>query len=174
MALPGWVMGVRFGMASAVISAVVILMSMRPLSRFRFTIIAALLTIALVDSLADGYALMNAAIKHNGEDGGATAAVARSASSAASSIVAKVFVCGSLAVLVWLTSKRAATAAGRKVSPAVVYAVAAAFAAAQIVLTAVTTTREDRLQQMALLAGLFVVAVFLSLLLRRLLGAIAA
>jgi hypothetical protein len=165
--------GLRFGMASAVISAVVILLSMRPIARFRFTIIAALLTIALVDSLADGYALMNAAANRGGEENAEPRPdVAHSAASAVASIVAKVVVCGSLAALVWLSK---AGAGGRRltVAPWVIYAVAAAFAGAQIVLTAVTTTRSSRLPQMALLAGLFAAAVVLSLLLRRLLDAVA-
>jgi hypothetical protein len=176
MAAPGWLMGTRFGMASAVISAVVILLSMRPIARFRFTIIAALLTIALVDSLADGYALMNAAAERGvagsaaapaSVDGVAAGAEAQpepkadrahSASAAASSIVAKVIVCGSLAVLVWRSSP-----------PRLIYALAAAFVVLQIALTAFTTERDNLARAMAVLGGLFVAAVALSLVLRRLL-----
>lgn len=154
-AAPGWLLGVRFGTASAVVSAVVILLSMRPIARFRFTVIAALLTIALVDSLADGYALMNAAVNKGDE---ARPDPAHSSSAAAASIAAKVTVCGSLALLVWRASP-----------PRLIYALAAAFVVVQIALTAYTTSRDNMAGAMAALGGLFVAAVVLSLVLRRLL-----
>lgn len=165
----GWLLGLRFGMASAVISAIVILLSLRPISRFRFTIVASLLMIALVDSLADGYALLNA-VADAGRD-----ATRREAGPAVASIAAKFVVCGSLALAVYYAGR----AAGRARSPRyrrrvlLVYGLAAAFVAAQIALTTLSAEPEKRWSEAAVLAGLFAGAVLLSLALRRLLHRIA-
>jgi hypothetical protein len=151
----GWLHGVRFGMASAVISAVVLVLSLRPLHRFRVALVASLLTIALVDSMADGYALFNAA----GDVGSALA-----------SIAAKLTVCGSLAVLAFLGgrgvvgsgSRAVSTAASRRAQLAL-YGLVAAFVVGQLVLTTLTSEMEDRFRETALLVGLFVAAVVLSI-----------
>jgi hypothetical protein len=156
----GWLHGVRFGMASAVISAVVLVLTLRPLHRFRVALVASLLTIALVDSMADGYALFNAA----GDVGSALA-----------SIAAKLTVCGSLAALAYLggrgvvgrSGSAVATPASRRAQLAL-YGLVAAFVVGQLVLTSLTSEMEDRFRETALLVGLFVAAVLLSILLNKL------
>lgn len=141
--------GLRFGMASAVISAVVLVLSLRPLARFRIALVVSLLTIALVDSMADAYALFNA----EGDYG-----------SAGMSIAAKVAVCGSLAAVAYLGG-RGATATRR--TQGLLYVMAAAFVAGQLLLTVLTSDSGDRGKEAATLAGLFVAAVALSVLLNK-------
>lgn len=85
--------GLRFGLASAILSAIVILVSLRPLAKFKVAAFVALVTIALVDSIADAYALYNA------EHDSATSTSATA--TALSSIAAKVTVCGGLALVIY-------------------------------------------------------------------------
>jgi hypothetical protein len=155
----GWLAGVRFGMASAVLSAVVLVLSLRPLHRFRIALVASLLTIALVDSMADGYALFNAV-----EDLG----------TAAASITAKLTVCGSLAVLAFFAGRSGPgqtlkPTAGSKRAQVMLYALTAAFVVGQFALTMLTVeAKDDRWSEAGLLVLLFVAAVGLSLVLNRL------
>lgn len=51
--------GLYFGASSAIISSVVLIASLWPAAKFRFTLVIALVTIALVDSIGDAYALWN-------------------------------------------------------------------------------------------------------------------
>jgi hypothetical protein len=144
--VPETLHGVRFGLSSAVVSAVVLSIALRPWVRFRVTLVASLLTIALVDSLADAYALWNA----------------QSINSALLSLVTKILVCGSLAF--------AAFRGKWKVFSALV----AAFVVAQLVSVAALdrdkgTPRppSESLPDLALVGGILAVAVGLSLLLNR-------
>jgi len=139
--------GIRFGLSSAVVSAVVLSLALRPWSRFRITLVASLVTIAVVDSLADAYALWTA----------------QSITSALFSLATKLLVCGGLAL------------AAVRGSWALFRSMVAAFVVAQLVSVAVLD-REDgtlrppskALPDLALTAGIFAVAVGLSLLLNRL------
>lgn len=78
--------GIRFGLASAVVSAVVLVLSLRPIAKFRVALVASLIAIAAVDSLSDAYALWSAS-------GDFIVAGA--------SMAAKITVCGVLAVMVY-------------------------------------------------------------------------
>jgi hypothetical protein len=145
--LPESLHGIRFGLSSAVVSAVVLSIALRPWLRFRITLVASLLTIALVDSLADAYALWNA----------------QSINSAVLSLVTKVAVCGGLAYA-------AARAKWRLFS-----SLLAAFVVAQFVSVAVLDKDDGKLRapseslpDLALVGAIFAVAVALSLLLNRL------
>jgi hypothetical protein len=102
--------GVRFGLASAVVSAVVLVLSLRPIYKFRVALVASLIAIAAVDSLSDAYALWSASGDFI---------------VAGSSMAAKVTVCGVLAAMVY----------SHNVKPALVYMMTAVFVVAQIVLT---------------------------------------
>lgn len=103
--------GLRFGTASAVASSLVLLVTMRPISRFRSALVAGLLTIALVDSMADAYAIWNAT---------------ELAATVIWSLAAKVVICASLAFVV----------ARGPPSGAVAYALLAAFVVAQLFISA--------------------------------------
>lgn len=147
--------GIRFGMASAVISAVVLVLSLRPLHRFRIALVASLVTIALVDSMADAYALFNAA-------GDPISALA--------SVAAKLLVCGSLAALAYYGARDVRGSGSRSIpTPAsrrtqiILFAAVAVFAAGQLALTVATSDAEHVGQETALLAALFVGAVLISL-----------
>lgn len=104
--------GVRFGSASALVSAVVLLISIRPIAKFRLVLIVALLTIALVDSLADAYAIW---------------AARSGVMEAVFSMVSKILICGLLALMVHL-----------RVNPRIVYATLVLLVASQITFTALT------------------------------------
>lgn len=104
--------GIRFGSASALVSAVVLLISIRPISRFRVLLIVSLLTIALVDSLADAYAIW---------------ASRSGVHEAIFSLVSKILICGLLALMVHL-----------KVNPKTIYTTLAILVVAQIAFTALT------------------------------------
>lgn len=145
----GWLSGVRFGMASAVLSAVVLVLSLRPLSKFRTALVASLLTIALVDSMADAYALFNAV---------------GDLATAAASIGAKFTVCGVLAAMAYFGGRRPSAAAATQRG---LFLVTAAFVAGQMLLTLFTGDVKHRGEQAAMLGGLFVVAVIISIGLNR-------
>ena len=158
--------GLRFGLASAVLSSVVLVLSLRPIHRFRVALVASLLTIAVVDSMADAYALFNAA---------------GDLASAGASIVAKLVVCGSLAILAYFAGRAGSrrrgsgsSAPGSVETPAsrraqlLLYAVVAAFVAGQLLLTVLTSESGEGFKDVALLAGMFVGAVALSLAMNRL------
>jgi hypothetical protein len=139
--------GIRFGLSSAVVSAVVLSIALRPWVRFRITLIASLLTIALVDSLADAYALWNA----------------QSINSAVLSLVTKITVCGGLAF--------AAVRSNWKLFTSLL----AMFVLAQFVSVAVLDKDDGKprppteaLPDLALVGAIFVIAVGLSILLNRL------
>lgn len=139
--------GIRFGLSSAVVSAVVLSIALRPWVRFRITLVASLLTIALVDSLADAYALWNA----------------QSITSALLSLATKVLVCGGLAF---------AAAANKW---ALFRSLLAIFVVAQFVSVTVLDKDDGKprapseaLPDLALVGGIFAIAVLLSLLLNRL------
>ncbi len=104
--------GIRFGSASALVSAVVLLISIRPIHKYRVLLIVTLLTIALIDSLADAYAIW-AARSNTWE--------------ALFSLVSKVVICGLLALMVHL-----------RVQPRIVYAALVVMVVSQIVFTALT------------------------------------
>jgi hypothetical protein len=152
----GVMAGVRFGMASAVLSAVVLVLSLRPLARFRIALVASLLTIALVDSMADAYALFNAV-----DD----------ITTAAGSIAAKFGVCGTLAAIAYFGGRRPGQL--RK-TQGVLYVVTAAFVVGQLLLTLFTGEEKERGHQAALLLGLFVAAVVISLGLNRIVARLEA
>lgn len=125
---PGVLEGVRFGMASAVVSSVVIILSLRPMHKYKVALVAALLAIALVDSLADAYAIWNA--------WGDT-------ESSIASMVTKIIICGSLALMiVYAKGKGRAAASPRTrrfaIPPGLIYAVLMIFVAGQLILTIVT------------------------------------
>jgi hypothetical protein len=101
--------GIRFGLASAVVSAVVLVLSLRPIAKFRVALVASLIAIAAVDSLSDAYALWSAS-------GDFIVAGA--------SMAAKITVCGVLALMVY-----------HRVHNSAVYIVTALFVVAQIVFT---------------------------------------
>jgi hypothetical protein len=101
--------GLRFGTASAVTSSLVLLLSMRPMGQFRSALVASLLVLAFVDSLADAYAIWNTRVSFG---------------DVVVSIVSKLVVCGSLAFAVY-----------KGWAPIVVYGLLAAFVAAHLVLT---------------------------------------
>jgi lysylphosphatidylglycerol synthetase-like protein (DUF2156 family) len=101
--------GIRFGLASAVVSAVVLVLSLRPVSKFRVALVASLIAIAAVDSLSDAYALWSAS-------GDFIVAGA--------SMAAKITVCGVLAAMVY-----------NRVHHSAVYVVTMAFVVAQILFT---------------------------------------
>lgn len=103
--------GLRFGTASAVASSLVLLVTLRPISRFRSALVAGLLTIALVDSMADAYAIWNAKER---------------ASTVGWSLGAKVIICASLAFVVARGSARSKTP----------YVLLAAFVGAQLLISA--------------------------------------
>ena len=150
----GALAGVRFGMASAVLSAVVLVLSLRPLSKHRIALVASLLTIALVDSMADAYALFNAV----GDLG-----------TAATSIAAKFAVCGSLAAVAYFSNR---TARGMKHGQRVLFALTATFVVGQLALTVATSEQKDRTKEIGILVALFVGAVVLSLGLNRIVASL--
>jgi hypothetical protein len=94
------------------VSAVVLLISIRPIHKYRVLLIVTLLTIALIDSLADAYAIW-AARSNTWE--------------ALFSLVSKVVICGLLALMVHL-----------RVQPRIVYAALVVMVVSQIVFTALT------------------------------------
>jgi hypothetical protein len=145
----GALAGVRFGMASAVLSAVVLVLSLRPLAKFRTALVASLLTIALVDSMADAYALFNAV---------------GDLATAAASIAAKFTVCGVLAAMAYFGGRRPGAVAATQRG---LYLVTAAFVAGQLLLTLFTGDAKHRGEQAAMLGGLFVAAVIISIGLNR-------
>jgi uncharacterized membrane protein YjgN (DUF898 family) len=126
--------GIRFGGASALVSAVVLLTSMRPIARFRLLLIVALLTIALVDSLADAYAIW---------------AARESTSEAVYSMMTKIFICGILALMIHY-----------KVRSGIIYVALVAMIVAHLVFTALTQ-HDDGMATFKLL-GIFLVAVVIS------------
>jgi hypothetical protein len=132
--------GIRFGGASALVSAVVLVISMRPIARFRLLLIVALLTIALVDSLADAYAIW-AARESTGE--------------AVFSMITKILVCGLLALLIHL-----------KARDRTIYAVLVVMIVVHLGFTALTQ-HEDGMATFKLL-GIFAIAVVVSLGMHRL------
>lgn len=132
--------GIRFGGASALVSAVVLLTSMRPIARFRLLIIVALLTIALVDSLADAYAIW---------------AARESTAEAVFSMITKILICGLLALMIHY-----------KVRDRIIYAVLVVMIVGHLVFTALTQ-HEDGMATFKLL-GIFAVAVVISLGMHRL------
>jgi hypothetical protein len=150
----GAIAGVRFGMASAVLSAVVLVLSLRPLAKFRIALVASLLTIALVDSMADGYALFNAVADYG---------------TAGASIAAKFAVCGSLAAVAYFSGRGAL---GVRRGQQALLLLTAAFVAGQLLLTVLTSEAEDRGRELGILVGLFIGAVALSLVLNRIVGSL--
>lgn len=137
---PGVLEGVRFGMASAVVSSVVIVLSLRPIHKYKVALVAALLAIALVDSLADAYAIWTAW-------GDVESSIA--------SMVTKIIVCGSLALMIGYAKGRPASASAQHSSspsspsrhrkkrsfaipPRLIYLVLAIYVSAQLILTIVT------------------------------------
>lgn len=109
--------GLRFGFASAILSAIVILVSLRPLAEFKVAAFVALVTIALVDSIADAYALYNA--EHD------TTTHTSATTTALSSIAAKVTVCGGLALAIYF-----------RATPALIYGILGLMAISHLIITA--------------------------------------
>ena len=127
---PDFLEGIRFGMASAVVSAVVIVLSLRPMHKYKVALVAALLAIALVDSLADAYAIWNAW---------------GDVASSLASLFTKVFICGSLALMiVYSRARRGSSSSLRQsghsfsIPPAAIYATVLVYVLGQITLTILT------------------------------------
>lgn len=129
--------GLFIGTASSVVSVVVLFISLFPIHRFRTALIASLLTLALVDSLSDAYALWNST-----ED----------FCSAGVSMGTKVVLCGLLAFLIW-----------KRLNPKIVYGVAALVVVIHIIISAI---RHQDFRSFGLLAIAVVLSLLLNRLLK--------
>lgn len=131
--------GVYFGSSSAIVSAIVLFVTLRPICHYRSELFVALVALALIDSLSDAYALWNST---GGRCGPSLA------------LGTKVVMSGLLALLV-----------ARSASPHVVYLVVGLMAIGHFVLSVVRHRWEEAL---FMFGGAIISSIVLHLLVQRL------